>query len=575
MRSIQWPLATLACFAMVLSPSFRAVADEPPAVAAPVAPAAATEQKPAAAIDLSYIPATAVGAVVLHPQQVLAGENAEWLPVEVITAAGLQNVGFDPTQIQEAIGVIAPPDMSPAKAPAPASHPREPEPGVGAILHFSQAYSRRDVVAKLEPMRPVVKQIDGKKFAMLQGPMPFGIYLPDDRTLVVGTDGFLQQMIAATAVDSDLTKLLKSTDCSGTATAVCSLDAMRNLIDQAMAHAPPVPPPFADFLKIPKLISSGVIKADLRTPSLFSATLALPRRQICGGIGAVDRRAIEMGRQALLVQIAHEPHADDPVQQAMQKYSIRMSGRMFSSLKPTRDGSDVKWSIAGANGPAANIAVIGILVSLLLPAVSAAREAARRNQSQTNLKQIGLCFANHDSAYRQFPARAIFSKEGKPLLSWRVKILPYLDEGALYKDFHLDEPWDSPHNKALIARMPETFALPGDDPAAGLTHYVAVVGKGLVFEGGKPLGAADFTDGLSNTIMAVEADKPVFWTKPDDLEVDLEKPFKGLGGIRPQGFNAVFGDCHIQMISDETQPETLRALFTRAGGEAINFRDIR
>ena len=573
MRTLQWPLATLACFGMVLSPSFQAmgVAQEP--AARPVV----AGQKAAATLDLIYVPASAVGALVLHPQQILAGENADWMPVEVITAAGLQNVGFDPTQIQEAIGVIAPPDMSNPPKPrsatgghAPRHAIAEPSREFGAILRFSQAYSRRDVFAKLQPMAPVVKEIDGKKFALLGGPTPLGIYMPDDRTLLVGTDGFLQQMIAATAVDSDLTKLLKSTDCSGTATAIFSLDAMRDLINQAMAHAPPVPPPFADFLKIPTLVSSGVIKADFRDPGEMSATLHTADAKSAEELQQLIERGIEMGRQIVQARIAHSPdRPDDPVQQASQKYLARISGHMFDHLKPTRDGSDIKWSVAGANGPAANVAVIGILMSLLLPAVQAAREAARRNQSANNLKQLGLSLLNYESAYRQFPARAIFSKEGTPLLSWRVQMLPYLDEGALYKEFHLDEAWDSPHNLPLVARMPATFADP-NDPAPGKTHYVVPVGKGLMFDGDKGTRIADITDGTSKTILAVEADNAVIWTKPDDLDVDLDKPFNGLGNLRPGGFPAVFGDDHTSFISDAMDPATLKALFTKAGGEVID-----
>jgi len=579
MRTLQWPLATLACFSMVLSPNLRAIAAEPAAVAAPVTLADAVD-KAAAALDLSYVPASAVGALVLHPQQILAGENAEWMPTEVISAAGLQNVGFDPTQIQEVIAVVAPPDMAnPPKPQAvppggaaapPLNHP--PEPGFGLILHFAQAYSRRDVFAKLQPMGAAVQEVDGKKFAVIQGPIPIGVYMPDDRTLVVGTD-LLAQMMAAKNVDSDLTKLLRTTDCSGTATAIFSLDAMRGLINQAMVNAPAVPPPFADFLKIPSLISSGVIKADFRVPGEMSATLHTADAKSAEELQQLIERGIEMGRQATLAQIAHEPApADDPVKQAMQKYSVRMTGRMFDSIKPKRDGSDVKWSSAGMGGPQANIAVIGILIALLLPAVSAAREAARRAQSQNNLRQIDLALLSYETAYQRFPARAIFSKDGKPLLSWRVQILPFVDEDNLYKEFHLDEPWDSPHNLPLAARMPQVFADPSDpgNPADGKTHYVAPVGKGLMFDGDKGITIADITDGTSNTIMVVEADKSVVWSKPDDLEVDLSKPMNGLGNLRPLGFNAVFADGHVSLISNTIDAASLKALFTRAGGEPID-----
>ncbi len=580
MRTLQWPLATLACFGMIVSPNLQAIAAEPAAGAAPAAVAPAAE-KTAAAVDLSYVPAAAVGALVLHPQQILAGENADWMPVEVITAAGLQNVGFDPMQIQEVVAVVAPPDMRKATGPepvlpggaAPAVRNGPPEPGFGVILHFAQAYARRDVVGKLQPMAPTVQEIDGKKFAMLRGPMPFGIYMPDDRTLVVGTDGLLQQMIGAKNVDSDLTKVLRATDCSGTATAVFSLDAMRDLINQAMAHAPPLPPQFADFLKIPSLISSGVVKLDFRGPGEMSATLHAADAKSAEELQQLIERGIEMGRQAMLAQIAQSPvPANDPVQQAMQKYSIRMTGRTFDSIKPKRDGSDVKWSSAGMVGPQANIAVIGVLIALLLPAVQAARAAARRVQSQNNLRQIDLALLNYESAYRRFPARAIFSKDGKPLLSWRVQILPFIEEDQLYKEFHLDEPWDSPHNLPLAAKMPQIFTDPIDSgkPADGKTHYLAPVGKGLMFDGDKGLTVTDVTDGTSNTIMVVEADKSVTWSKPEDLEVDLSKPMNGLGNLRPGGFNAVFVNGHLSLISNSIDAASLKALFTRAGAEPID-----
>src|SRR2546421_12689862 len=91
----------------------------------------------------------------------------------------------------------------------------------------------------------------------------------------------------------------------------------------------------------------------------------------------------------------------------------------------------------------------------------------------------------HDT-HKHFPPAALRGKEGKPLLSWRVLLLPYLEQDSLYKEFHLDEPWDSEHNKKLLARMPKLFAGPDEKAlAAHETHYQAFVGKGAVFEGKK------------------------------------------------------------------------------------------
>ena len=117
-------------------------------------------------------------------------------------------------------------------------------------------------------------------------------------------------------------------------------------------------------------------------------------------------------------------------------------------------------------------AVSGILVALLLPGGASRREAARRSQSMNNMKNIMLALLNYESARKAFPAHANYSADGKPFLSWRVHVLPFnLEQQALYDQFHLDEPWDSEHNKTLIARMPEFYLDPssGRLPAEGRT----------------------------------------------------------------------------------------------------------
>ncbi|MCL4191413.1 MAG: DUF1559 domain-containing protein, partial [Thermoguttaceae bacterium] len=133
-----------------------------------------------------------------------------------------------------------------------------------------------------------------------------------------------------------------------------------------------------------------------------------------------------------------------------------MSQRTFDMLRPTRQGDRLDlFSTKGQ--PAMQTATIGVLVALLLPAVQAAREAARRSQSMNNLKQIGLAMHNYYDSYRTLPAQANYDPQGKPLLSWRVQLLPFLEQQALYAQFHQDEPWDSAHNKTLIDKMPPVY----------------------------------------------------------------------------------------------------------------------
>jgi prepilin-type N-terminal cleavage/methylation domain-containing protein len=218
------------------------------------------------------------------------------------------------------------------------------------------------------------------------------------------------------------------------------------------------------------------------------------------------------------------------------------------------------------------IAIIGVLIGLLLPAVQAAREAARRMQCSNNLKQIGLALHNYADTYNNtFPPAYTTDKSGKPGLSWRVLILPYLEEQDLYKQFHLDEPWDSEHNKALVAKIPRVYVSPNYAGPPGRTNYLGIGGERGVLGGKNGVSFAQIIDGSSNTIMVVEASNAsaVEWTKPDPFVPDTANPTKGLTGLRPGGFNALFADASVRFIAEKITPQLLNALFTYNGGEAV------
>jgi hypothetical protein len=205
----------------------------------------------------------------------------------------------------------------------------------------------------------------------------------------------------------------------------------------------------------------------------------------------------------------------------------------------------------------------------LLPAVQAAREAARRAQSTNNMKQIGLAMLNYCDANRKFPPAYTADKQGKPLLSWRVLILPYLDQAALYGQFHLDEPWDSEHNKKLIDLMPPEYRNPNAAAGPGLTNYLTVRGEHTAFPGKEGIALQQITDGTSYTIMAVEADneRSVPWTKLDDFQYDDKNPMAGLFGMRPGGVLAAFCDGSVRLIPAQIGPDNLKAFFIRDSGK--------
>jgi uncharacterized protein (TIGR03067 family)/prepilin-type processing-associated H-X9-DG protein len=201
--------------------------------------------------------------------------------------------------------------------------------------------------------------------------------------------------------------------------------------------------------------------------------------------------------------------------------------------------------------------------------------AAQKLTSANNLKQLALAVHNYHSNYMHMPTAAIYNKDGKPLLSWRVALLPFIDENALYLQFKLDEPWDSPHNKKLLARMPKVYEpVRGKTREPHSTYYQVFTGPGTAFEGDKKIRFADIKDGLSNTILIVEAGEAVPWTKPQDLPYDPQKDLPKLGGLFADGFNIAMCDGSVHWVRRGFDQRLFRLAITRNDGQEIDIEKL-
>jgi len=229
-------------------------------------------------------------------------------------------------------------------------------------------------------------------------------------------------------------------------------------------------------------------------------------------------------------------------------------------------------------------------------------EAARIRDR--NLRTILLAMHNYHSANGAFPAAAFRTRFGVPLLSWRVAILPYLDQKALYDEFHLDEPWDSPHNKTLIPRMPPVFQTPDLPAGEGRTRFrgfrasfsVVTFDGGVKHEGtvipneklatmfdsvqGQAAGAAlprgvslgEVTDGTSNTAFLAVASQDVEWTKPEEIPLTGPEASPPVSNHDPRGYILGMVDGSIRYLPKSTDRDRkLSKLATRAGGEVVSF----
>jgi hypothetical protein len=221
------------------------------------------------------------------------------------------------------------------------------------------------------------------------------------------------------------------------------------------------------------------------------------------------------------------------------------------------------------------LAVSAVLGGMMVPAIQKVRDAADRMTSQNNLKQIGLALHNYHSAMGTLPPAVVRDKNGKALYSWRVLILPYLEQDVIYKNWKKDEPWDSPHNKPLSDVVLKVYTLPGNlDGVSNRTPYRVFIGKGAGFEElkGQPskgIRLADITDGTSNTIAVVEATETVPWAKPEELDFVAGKALPPLGSPWRDGFSATFFDGSVRYILKTIKPQSLQAMITRNGEETI------
>jgi type II secretory pathway pseudopilin PulG len=226
-------------------------------------------------------------------------------------------------------------------------------------------------------------------------------------------------------------------------------------------------------------------------------------------------------------------------------------------------------------------ALILVAIALLLPPVQRSRTAARRSQCKNNLKQIGLALHNYHDTFGCFPPAYIADEYGRPMHSWRVLILPYIDQALLYNQYRFDEPWDGPNNSRLADRIGNTFLCPSDPATYGeqrgqMTNYVAILGPDTAWPDSQSVKLTDIQDGTSNTILVVEvAHSDIHWMEPRDLDLPPMKlninPESGPGASSGHtgGIHALLGDGSVRFLSDTLPEPTFRALLTIHGGEKI------
>jgi hypothetical protein len=425
-------------------------------------------------------------------------------------------------------------------------------------------------MAKLRDLRGVPMTIAGVE--TLSGPSGEFLWKPDDRTLVSGTKSNVEGWISGRQVQNKLTNSELWKKLSDRPLLVISEgEVLRNFLQERQRQ----------YSAIPMLTSS------IFWPLLFSPIL--DEAEVLGLAASMDKEwsfvAMAKSKDAKGVSIIQETSQASLVLMKTGlrelKWTLKSQTQTPSAPFDSKNAMEVLLSAGTKLAEAAKIQTDGgtvsvttsiplseVPISSIASALMATRKAADRSQSANNLKQIALAFHQFESVHKKFPHP---TKSPDPShkypVSWRVMILPFMEQKVLYSMYRFDEPWDGPNNSKLLTVRPIQYVHPEAPAGSTNTPYLAITGEEAMFQPSKDTLPSDVRDGLARTLMVVESKSTVPWTKPDDLAYASDKPLPAVGGFSEEGFHAAFGDGSVRFISKTIAESVLRAWLTARGGE--------
>jgi len=546
--------ATVGCGDSKKAPPASGAANNPPANVLP--------PKTPQPLDLSYIPADAVLAVVLDPYQLQKSPNLVDAKVESFSPQILAETGIDPAKVAQAMLVGGLEDKGP-----PISY--------GFIVRFKDPYSREAILANVVPDSETAKAGD-REYHRAKSAGAAAVFFADDKTLLIAPEAALKKMMAAKDVKSVLLTELAKHDDTSAALAVLAIEPIRGKI-QGLMFLGAIPKPAAPLDGLLKAVQHvSVVEFNLEvTPQLaVRARIRGKNEESAVEVEKIVNQVLEKTKFMLSEAAKGGGGASQQDGQAARFIQL-VANRFFSALKQNRDKDTLEYDAEG-EGVQAQVTLFG---PLLVREYQSARDRELQTATFDRMKKIGVAMLAYEVDHGKFPPAASHSADGKPLLSWRVLLLPYLDppSQALYKEFNLAEPWDSQHNRPLATRMPQVFQTPGR-PRDGKTSYLAPLSKSTMFPGVEGVHRSEITDPVANTVALVQAapDRAVEWTRPDDLKFDAAVPMEGLGGLQitgdtvglRDGIPALFADGAVRLLKWNLPPKDMAGFFTRAGGES-------
>ncbi len=521
----------------------------------------AADAKP---IDLAFVPDNAALVVAVRPGEVM--KTAAGKLLWQATGSSDRSDG-GPKAIEQKLGLPIS-DIEYAKFimgdfPSNGHNPFSRIVHSGAKPHDWSKFASTVVVENPVP----VELLGGKKYfkpgpqegvASDHSPPPLCYFLPDDRTVVFATEQEMPIIFAASVNPPDEPKWAKGWQraAGGSLAVMLNVESLRKQIEPVTKHASGGPDAAMIAMTAPLWQDANrlFVGTDIADKKLGLLALAeCPSDNAAEHVQQTAQALITFALNGIAMADKMETHGPAEMVQ-IKKTIISAAEELLKQAKVSREGSTVVIKSEGSG------ATVLAAASIALPAIQKSRESASRVQSQNNMKQIALAMFTYMDAHGHFPPAVVMGPDGKTPHSWRVEILPYLEEKNLFDQYKMDEAWDSPANKKVLAAMPVIFHSPADERGTPDASYFVLTGPKTMFSGKEGIKIADITGGTSNTIMFVEAKRDIPWTKPEDIDCDPSKPLPSFGGYFPGGFNTGFADGSVRWIAAQTSADVIRAL---------------
>jgi prepilin-type processing-associated H-X9-DG protein len=553
--------------------------------------------------NLAFVPADTKMVLALQPQALLEHTELKRLFEASKQAPALRGLPIAPEDLEQIVifwDAVSEPPI--AHGPKSVDWPV----ASGGVIRTSKAQDWAAVAksAYLGPIREA--RHDGQVFFSFEGPSaaPWGVFAPDDKTVVIAREDLLRELIEDRHIPAPAHSWDEAWNKANKGSVMLALETrwLRRRLTQALRGGVRVGEADSAEAKL-ETISPLLDKAHAYALAI-DTTQGTAVDLVVLATSDANSKPVADTAQALLTLGANAVRG---TQRDLRGSDDKRNATdwLFNAAMSLLNGARLETSGRLVHLQAKSSVDLGTGIKLLEPAVVAARAAARRAQSVNNLKQIGLAFHNYHHTNNRFPTAVMYGgQSGKVPYSWRVALLPYLEQSELYKLYNFDEPWDGPNNRKLLELIPAVYDPDGSSATGPNTVYFVFTGDGTALSasanasgganGSPPRGGVtgnvagslgktpqpvrpkssgpsltDITDGTSNTILAIEAHRAIPWTKPEDIPFDPNVAVPELGGYSPGGLNVLFADGSVRSISKNLDPDVFKAMITRAGNEVV------